>query len=191
MTSRTTGLPYVLTAGHCLDPFPNHESDWYGYFAGGDAVKIGPNHSPYISGANGDAGLITVDTNNSLWWLSSLKPKPWVFIQASGTGSTRRTEEYRIRKVLFSNKGQTLCWSGATSGAHCGTVLNPSSKRQRFGVLHTCGTAGGDSGAPVVSAGTARGLVIGYTREEPCNMYYQSAKLAQDLLNVNVKTSSP
>lgn len=154
-------------------------------------MKIGPNHSPYISGANGDAGLITVDTNNSLWWLSSLKPKPWVFIQASGTGSTRRTEEYRIRKVLFSNKGQTLCWSGATSGAHCGTVLNPSSKRQRFGVLHTCGTAGGDSGAPVVSAGTARGLVIGYTREEPCNMYYQSAKLAQDLLNVNVKTSSP
>jgi hypothetical protein len=51
--------------------------------------------------------------------------------------------------------------------------------------------AGGDSGAPVVIGGQARGLAIGHTAAEPCHLYYQSVVLAQGALNVKVATTAP
>jgi YD repeat-containing protein len=194
--SRTTGKPYVLTAGHCFNGYDNDNSVWKAFPLDlYEGLTIGPNHNPYINNETGDAGLITV-SDDSPWWTTPLKPKPWVFIQASkAAGQTRRTEHYRIRSVSTSRKNETLCWSGATTGGHCGLVIEQSSNNARLGVMDVrphnseC-VQGGDSGSPVVLGGSARGIITSHTALQPCHVYYQSARLAQDRLNVDILTTS-
>jgi hypothetical protein len=77
-------------------------------------------------------------------------------------------------------------------------VLNPSSQNKRFGVLDipngnrdTPCIDGGDSGAPLVIGGQARGLMVGHIGLQRCHAYYQSAVLALRGLNVKLVTTAP
>ncbi len=213
VVSRTTGKPYVLTAGHCLGGFDNDSSRWTSsntYDTSNDdgaaiatPVEIGPGHNPFINGDNGDAGLIAVN-DDSEWWDtvdSEDKPAPEVFFQRNRSGlaaPARRQEHYRIRIAQTSYKNQTLCWSGATTGGHCGKVLNSSSQNARLGVLDSpkgngnapC-IAGGDSGAPLVIGGQAHGILKGHIPLQRCHIYYQGVVALRTALNVQVITTAP
>jgi YD repeat-containing protein len=213
VVSRTTGKPYVLTAGHCLGGFDNDSSRWTSsntYDTSNDdgaaiatPVEIGPGHNPFINGDNGDAGLIAVN-DDSEWWDTvdpEDKPAPEVFFQRNRSGlaaPARRQEHYRIRIAQTSYKNQTLCWSGATTGGHCGKVLNSSSQNARLGVLDSpkgngnapC-IAGGDSGAPLVIGGQAHGILKGHIPLQRCHIYYQGVVALRTALNVQVITTAP
>jgi hypothetical protein len=85
--------------------------------------------------------------------------------------------------------------TGERTGSRCGQVTDLNvqidsgqggifgHKVKHLGKLRSCGLAAGDSGGPVFKRGVAYGVL---TNTRGCDVYFQGAVTAQDLLNVDV-----
>jgi Trypsin len=178
--SRSDGLWYVLTAGHCGG------GTWRTRFSNGTEHVIGPWHNGHF-GTNGDAQIIRV--NNPSGW----SPRPWVLVEASD--DTTRDESYVISAVRGSTVGQRICKTGYAGSTDCGTVTRLGVTVNYSGtIVHGLGEANfcvipGDSGGPVYASHNAYGLVSGrVVGASPCRSFYQGAAGAQNLMNVNIAT---
>jgi len=195
--SRGDQAPYVLTAGHCFDNFPNNSSEWGAvnpFLPVGPYQLIGFNRNPYVFGSDGDAGLVGI-RGTSYWAGTALQP--WVFVTRSTSGSTRRDEEYVIRTAHYNQRNRIVCMSGARNGSRCGRVTDVNvessgalagiftTRVKHLGKLLACGVGHGDSGGPVFKRGVAYGIL---SAARGCDVYFQGAITAQNLLNVDIMT---
>lgn len=200
--SKSDDKPYLMTAGHCFDGFEDDESTWEAFLPGlVDGEEIGLNHNPYLFGDDGDVGLISIESG-SLWRTPSVggKIKPLIYVRKSGTGSTPQAPAYYIRRVGTSVEGKILCATGATNGSSCGEVtrLDVSVKVgegvlglsgtgvDHLGEMKNCDPSEGDSGGPVFKRHVAYGLLQG--AKDDCRIYFQSARRAENALNVRIVT---
>lgn len=178
--SRTDGVWYALTAGHCGG------GTWVTRFADGSQHTIGPWHNGTFS-SSGDAEIIRI-SNPSGW-----NPRPWVLVEASA--DTTRNESYTISAVGGSSIGMRICKTGYSGSTDCGTVTRLDVTVD-YGsvVVHHLGEANfcvipGDSGGPVYASHRAYGLTSGHVPgASPCRSFYQGAAGAQNLMNVNIAT---
>jgi YD repeat-containing protein len=187
---RDNNAPLLLTAGHCMkgktlgSPFTR----FYAYESNSFPVDLGAPREFY-NGVQGDAGVINIPSD---WQGSRLRP--WVFMQSNGHG-LRRNPHHLIRLVQTSHPHQVICISGARTGGHCGKVLATrvtADKYRNMGLMKACGILEGDSGGPIVGmGGSARGLVSFTVTANPCHVGFQSARLAQDGLGVDILTQAP
>lgn len=149
---------FFITAGHCTS------STWYGRFVSDGAWrKIGTRHVNSYYGSNGDASLITVDSN-ATW-----APQGIVYVRPSaGAYPTTENASYSIKALGAANVGDYVCHTGATLGTRCGKVEAAStSTTYKDGV--TVGNLArvkytacqGDSGGPVYRSNTAFGIHSG------------------------------
>lgn len=177
--SRSDNVLYAMTAGHCGG------GTWTTNFTDGTTHTIGPVHNS-VYGAAGDAQIIRI-SNPSGW-----SPRAWVLVRASA--DTTRDETYHIGSVGGSTIGMRICKTGYTAGSDCGTVteLNYTATYgvQHLGVANFC-VSPGDSGGPVYASHVAYGITSGHrTGASPCRSYYQGARGAEDLMNVNIALGS-
>lgn len=113
-------------------------------------------------------------------------PRPWVYVHASD--DTTRDPNYRIRGTSTTPEGTRVCMSGARSGTDCGHVTGHYRAPTGFAIASYC-NFNGDSGAPVYSAGMARGINYGVLGGD-CNSLYQGVREAARELNVYVVTTN-
>lgn len=177
-TSRTDGLFYALTAGHC------GASVYYSRFADGDAHRIGRVHKREFSEA-GDAGIVRIE-NVDGW-----TPLPFVAVFRSGL--TDRDEMYPIYAVAGSVVGMRVCKTGYATDTHCGTVTKLGvTANYKEGSVRGLAEANycanrGDSGGPVYASHIAFGITSGFRQgASPCESLYQGVTRAQNLLNVDL-----
>lgn len=188
--SRSDGLPYLFTAGHCLQS--HHTTTWDTWTPGPQTWRqIGRRHNHVFGNNQGDFGIIRV--NDGTYW----NPRAWLLLY-DGPDSTRNTR-YVVQRTSLSRKGMRICYSGAFSGSRCGEVdkLGDSVTDKNgittvgLGRFHGAGCGlPGDSGGPTFSYGTAYGLLVG-RRNTPilgCRLYYQGINGAASTMNVWVNT---
>jgi hypothetical protein len=153
--STVDGKWYVMTAGHCGAPgrtfyvYQHRTNTWH---------VLGHMHNRVWGGASGDDdfGIITID--NVPGW----NPQPWVYVHPSA--DTVYNATYTISGTEGSKQGMRVCVSGAISGSDCGSVETLG----MGGLARVDLCAGpGDSGAPIFSAGKARGLLKGANAPDP------------------------
>lgn len=184
--SRTDGVRYLLTAGHC-----NAGGTWTTRFANGETHVIGPRHNSYYN-ADGDAMIIRL--NNPSGW----NPKPWVFV--TGSDGTTRNEGYGIARDGSTTIGMAVCMTGQRDGTQCGEVID-NDTGGAGGVRHVAQVdggciRGGDSGGAVYKSGTAYGIVHGGYfpggNNNVCSItwLYQGVRGAMSKLNVRLVTTS-
>jgi hypothetical protein len=188
--SRSDGKEYVMTAGHCLDDFPDDRSQWGVLDSRKKAYLLGSAHRWYY-GDHGDLGIVEVEPLSDF---SNILQRSMVYVARSTTGSTTRNPHYRIRRTAYNQVGRIVCMTGATTGSRCGEVkkLNTAVKKSLFegrikhlGKLYSCGVKRGDSGGPIIKSGTAYGMIVS-KRLFGCNVYFQGAKTAENELNVSI-----
>lgn len=211
-TGRSSGNPYVLTAGHCVaEPYRNdgNKSAWNSNHV---AHPIGPgqNTSFYHGPSNakfGDAGIVRVDydaNTNGQW--GSLRP--WVLVRAGGCSdggclATGSDGEYYIngQPQLLDTLRDRVCSTGTTSGlTWCGIVEDlgyeaiyympgvdgyTSHRVKGLSTTNICNRSG-DSGGPVFVAHSAYGLQSG-GYDVLCSMTYYPIQYAEHDMNFDVK----
>jgi hypothetical protein len=181
--SKVDDKRYLFTAGHCGEA-SGTTANWTTKTYGGSAINyiIGPVwHWEWNSG--GDMGIIRI--NNVTWW----NPKPWVFV-TDGPDSNR-DETYHISSDNLSVLGMRICTTGAKYGrTDCGfvtqigvTVTYGGVTVKHLGRGSFCGVQG-DSGSPMYALHVAYGLQVSGFSE--CDSLYQSIRIAEQKLNVNV-----
>lgn len=194
--SRSDGKPYVMTAGHCYE-MSDIGRIFYARNSANGSDPIGPLHNRYYVRTRWalsmyeDAAIITVDDARHP---ERQLLRPWI---VAGNQSQVTNPQFEIQGVGYSWEGKTLCFSGAISGGHCGTVEALGKARGHAGYIRMCpegSTVGktriGDSGGPFFSVsssdgGLAHGMLTGVPkREKPCISQYSSA--ASDAAKMNV-----
>ena len=203
-TSRGSVEPQLLTAGHCAESaasvFYEPGVTYYepgSYLTASAAV---PNtFSPiglawrWVNGTDGDFGLIAIE-DPTAW-----DPRPWIRLRngsdcSSGT-CTAITESFRywITADAGSVVGMRVCAGGPYEGrTHCSKVtavgvtqtFSDGTTVSGLGKTSLCAKPG-DSGAPVFSLNTARGLVVGGIPGS-CTTYYQGVGAAENVLGVDI-----
>ncbi|HEY0249970.1 MAG TPA: S1 family peptidase [Kofleriaceae bacterium] len=185
---KSSGLPYLLTAGHC---FAGGFDDWFTFFT--------PNGAAHAIGAKGvgaftsteDAGLIHIA--NAKGW----KPAPWIVVHTGK--STAFNSHYVIRSNGTSSMNRFVCHNGVTSGTSCGRVVNPNTTvpyedeqhhvhQQHNQTLTTMCGAKGDSGGPVFVSHQALGTfsLAGHFTNGTCAGSYQRISLTEKQLGISV-----
>jgi hypothetical protein len=192
-SSRTNGVLYEFTAGHCAAE--DHTDSWATYFPDASVHKIGTVHS-YVFGG-GDEAILNIN-NPSGWQL----PQGWVYVLAGpGTGVGGLNEEYPISSAQYSTQGARECATGAVSGSVCGTVVSLGHSAfectsngicawvNNLGEDSFCET-NGDSGGPVFASHQAFGLASAQGTDPLhgylCVTYFQGIIGAENALNVNI-----
>lgn len=216
--SMTNGLPYLITAGHCLDANgagnfndPAHHAqmwrqrmhvDWSDH-------NVGPNHSHRL-GAEGDMAILHVD-NPGGWGGADGDPDPWVVVLSSegtnGAPNTAENFQYYLdgigtwADVGMGINGGYICSTGDTTGTRCGqiTAINQNltySGRTVLGLAEVnYRSCRGDSGGPVFKNRLAFGITVA-AEVDPLDVdcgapsYYQGASGIQTSLNVWILTRS-
>jgi Trypsin len=188
--SRSDGVRYVMTAGHCLQ---GNNVDWWTWWENGEAHRIGPPHTPrVVNDFDTDAGLLRI--NNPSGW----NPRPWVVVLSSGgPRPTVEDEDYPIRAkgTAASIVGEYVCKTGTTTLTECGIVTGTGFTAGGTGHLarvEVC-TLTGDSGGPYYVNRTAYGIHSAGT-SNPCGTAYYQGLLAagigaEDRLNVDLVLS--
>ncbi len=196
--SRTDGLPYVITAGHCLT---NVTASYKASMPGDSDAEIGPRHPGWQiadPGENGDFGLIRIVSGSSYANIFGA----YIYVSAYRYRKILipRTPAYQIRNVKYNSR-VIVCMSARGGKTVCGRVVRLGRKKDKLGhiKLFKCdpGSNGdrtrivpGDSGAPVFKSGTALGVVLGYLTDDPCTVVFSGARLAEDSLHVNIRRVS-
>lgn len=180
--SRSDAKLYFLTAGHCRT-FDN-TNQWFTFLATGNEKVLGPFHNHYDSGF-GDAGIIRVLDETG--WV----PRSWVFV--TGGSETNSNHQYRIRSDADPTQGQRICITGAFFGrSDCGVVTNPDYCCTPGGgrLRASYCSVDGDSGGPVYATNTAFGVHEGRLSIGLCDAVATRARVAEDLMNVNITHAS-
>lgn len=194
--------PAALTAGHCVatlsgtSPYRVYQSRRSGHTVYlGDrlgAVRAGQYHA----GRHGDNALISLAAGR--------RAEPDVFI-----GGRRSTRTAPITSAVQPARGMSgLCYSGATTGEHCGfrIVQGPHTIpfddrghhyviRHEWAMVGPCTARAGDSGAPVYRPGPngdgAVGIVsAGGSVGNRCAVYFTPVALAMRHLHASLMTAS-
>jgi len=182
--SKVDTKKYVMTAGHCLD-LSGQGGTWYAYQPStGMRHVVGPEHSNVFD-STGDFGIVRID--NVAGW----NPKHWVYVHASA--DTTLDPDYYIIDDAGSGLGMRVCLTGARTGTDCGDVEDLGVRDQNFpytdelGQVDLC-AGPGDSGGPIYSNHTARGILHGGPTQGPAcfNILYQGVAEAERRLNVNI-----
>lgn len=185
--SRSNGIPYVLTAGHCLRD--DHVNTWNSRTDTGTLHSVGDAHS-WTFGADGDFGIVRIA--NSYW-----TPDGYVFV--SGSSQTTQDSLYEIHGAIRSSVGSVICITSGpvllANGRHttCGSVtrldvtVNYSGTIvSHLGEADACSGVQGSSGGPYYKAGYGYGIQSG-TRGT-CDVFYQGLIGALSGSNVELYT---
>jgi hypothetical protein len=148
--SRTYGIYYFLTAGHCgaANRWDTRDADLTVY-------QVGPTHSLEWNEVS-DSMIIRVLVPT--FW----DPAPWVFV--TGDDGQAYNQSRIMREVGTTTEGMPICMTGRMGGTECGEVIRRSTPGIRITdaaeVEGGC-IRGGDSGGSVYSGTTAYGIVHG------------------------------
>jgi hypothetical protein len=195
--SRATGRSGVLTAGHCVATLPGKPS-----YALHQTTNVGATHTDpgvllakiqrgqYRMGVNGDSAVGFLAKNASV--------RPYLFV--GGTRSKLTIPVVGIRAPRYKMK---ICYSGATSGEHCGYRITDLPHGTRpftdpnggpsYKIGHEwgaksghCTSRPGDSGSPVYqrvdNQAYAVGILSGAYNKDQCEMFFTPIGLALDQL---------
>jgi V8-like Glu-specific endopeptidase len=201
--SRSTGALGVITAGHCVATLPGgpafmvHQTERLPGDDTAPGAYLGRvTRSNYRLGSDGDSAFIQLGGGR--------RAEPYVF-----TGGTRSSTAIPVAGLGQLQSGIQVCYSGATSGEHCGfTVEGPpedvnfKSNGSQVTISHEwratgadCTSRKGDSGSPVYirSGGVAYAVGIlsgGQVQPNSCPFYFTPIKLALQLYDVRLRTAS-
>lgn len=188
--ARKGEVRYLLTAGHCIAPAPRLA---YAFDSAKVIIQLGEESQSVFSAA-GDVGLVRTGFTSSA---------PFVFVNRSSSPPlkpTSRDPSYPIRRVRFARPGRVYCMTGFRLRTDCGTVLNIGKEEdivtddgvqtvRNLGEMRICGVSPGDSGGPIYKSGTAHGIAVGRGRDDRrCSVFFQGARSAQDLLDMEIVT---
>lgn len=181
--SKVDSKLYQFTAGHCAKG-GQQVDNWSTLFTDGTDHVIGPVHHWYWW-TQGDMAIMRI--NNVPGW----NPKAWVHVTSGPDTNTDTT--YHISSDKTSVVGMRICSTGGSYGrSDCGEVTHLGVTQTYGGVtVHHlgrssgCGT-NGDSGAPMYALHVAYGLLVAGPTGGGCGIYYQSIRLAENKMNVNV-----
>jgi streptogrisin C len=180
--SKVNTEKYIMFAGHCRDY--GGGGTWYVYQPStGIRHAVGLVHNSVFD-STGDFAIVHID--NVAGW----NPKHWVYVHASA--DTALDPDYYIIDDAGSAPGIRVCLSGARTGTHCGDVDDVGVRDQNFpytdelAQVDLC-AGPGDSGGPIYSNHTARGILHGGPEGGACfNILYQGVQEAERRLNVNI-----
>lgn len=185
--SKSTGAPYVMTAGHCFDTATERsitvtspQTDNIPHVIGG--------YRNHCFATDCDFAVVTINNAGTTGW----NIRAWVAVTSSGgVDGSLQNLEYPIKGTGTSSEQMRVCTTGAYWGyTSCGrvTATNATLDGTYTGLARTdmCGT-NGDSGAPVYSYNIAYGLQVG--GPATCETYYQGIGEALLLMNVNMTIS--
>ena len=206
--SRSNGVLYMLTAGHCLNSAVN--APYYGFQMGppSGAHLLGPIHNedygngaPYYS----DEGIIQI-TNTAGW-----AARAWVLVYdgsaVAGSGpDPTRDYAYNISSDAGSAASDVrVCFTGEGSGTtNCGKVTNPYAGAsycdahgencvvvEELEKTNFC-VRGGDSGGPVYAAHKGYGIIEGGSTTCGSGEYafFVPLSKAEHDMNVNLATGT-
>lgn len=140
---------WIMTAGHCIQSAGSN-TGWQMKTSGGSLYFIGSGgQNQYVqpAGSGPDWGLIFLNST----YTQRANAANWVIAPGNS--------QHQITGWNAPFAGETLCYTGTTSGIKCGTVT----RRNAVNLWETTGmaTQGGDSGSPVWDGGAARGILDG------------------------------
>lgn len=182
-----TGEIGVITAGHC---YANAEPVTHA------GIVLGP-AGPRSFGGEADAAFVT----HSLIAPTFL-PSNWIYASNSDIEHAITS----VQPIATEAAGQSVCRAGRTTSLRCGTITHVNATVVASGVTlrnqrvtNICALPG-DSGGPVYSGGTFRGIVsagnfvtvngVNQCHSAPFSTY-SAAERIQSALGVRVLTSSP
>lgn len=181
VTSKSNGLPYMLTAGHC---FPTGGGTPRGFNADGSRRDYGYLQRALANDPNGDYAIFGP---GSTGW----NPRPLVAVL--DRGQTAQDLTYYISDDQYANAGTRVCFTGGrTRTTRCGDVTDNSYvfNGQYLQRANYCDANAGDSGGPVFASHTAYGIhtatiTVGGVPQS-CDKLFTSIVSAENTLNVNV-----
>jgi hypothetical protein len=140
---------WIMTAGHCIQSAGNNIG-WQMKTSGGSLYFIGSggqNQFVQPAGSGPDWGLIFLNST----YTQRSNAANWVIVPGNS--------QHQVTGWNGPFAGETVCYTGTTSGIHCGTVTT----RNASNLWETTGMPvnGGDSGSPVWDGGAARGILDG------------------------------
>jgi hypothetical protein len=109
--SRSDGVRYLLTSGHC----GRGDLLWETRNADSTVRPVGHEHRA-INDARGDAMIIRLSSQHQS------AQRPWVFV--TGGSGTTRDESYLIHRIGATSIGMSVCMTGRRDGTQCGTVTD-------------------------------------------------------------------
>jgi hypothetical protein len=153
---RSNGTKVVITAGHCVEGFPDILDANGTHIGKGSATRF-----PSV-----DMGLMTVDAEDT--------QRAYV--------DTRKGTTVAITGMSKAPVGTSICKAGNTTGWTCGTITHYNQSVRYSGetttttglARSTVCTEGGDSGGAYISGNTAQGLTSGGPGNSECG-YNQGA----------------
>jgi hypothetical protein len=191
--STIDGLPYLMTAGHCLRDAPT--ATWYSRDAQGNFAAVGTAHSfkaqrpgPQADDHD-DAGLIRLPLTGPF-----SKYKAWVVVTKSGGDvDSPRNTAYEIRDVRPTPEELTVCTTAGILNrvgrfTQCGDVTDNDARQGSLSHLvevGICQMVKGSSGGPVYREHIAYGILAA-SAKVGCLTYYQSALKAAEALHVRI-----
>ncbi len=138
---------YVLTAGHCLDPnFGSGIGATWNHPSSPNTPLGTGAFEDFYSGSSADIGAINDSESGAKNFVYTTSNTSFLSI----TGKVTNSNQY---------VGRSICRSGLTSGWDCGVIVQTNSTYLVSGVtlnhqwLTSFGSAGGDSGAPMLCGG--------------------------------------
>jgi V8-like Glu-specific endopeptidase len=197
-----TGAKGALTAGHCVatmsDPpaYLVHQTE----AQGGDGTAPGDllgkvTRSKYTLGPNGDSAFVALAPGRDA--------RPLIF-----TGGPSSRTAIPVAGLEDPQPGMQVCYSGATTGEHCGFTIVGGAQSVNFKSSHGTVTIGnewrasgarctsrrGDSGSPVYteSGGVAYAVGIlsgGQVKAGQCPFYFTPVSLAMRLYHLTLITT--
>ncbi|MGI8416205.1 MAG: S1 family peptidase [Nakamurella sp.] len=167
--SNSNSIPYVLTAGHCIQETGGNLVDWFAARPDGSTYPLGKSHSYIVSSAS-DSGIVQVNSE-----LTFGAGRVAVAASTGGGHPTSVNDSYPISSTPGASGslvGQYICKSGATGGTGCGRLqavnhTSPDTGNTGFGELvfdqnangiyyhYACA---GDSGGPIFVSGVGYGI---------------------------------
>jgi streptogrisin C len=141
---------WIMTAGHCVRG-AGDSTGWKMIHSSGSQYWIGSGGlHQYVTpaGAGPDWGLIYLNAT----YTQRANAANWVVAPGNS--------QHAITSWSGPFAGETVCFSGATSGIHCGTVTRMNGSN--LWETKNMPTQAGDSGSPVWDGAAARGILDGW-----------------------------
>jgi 16S rRNA C1402 (ribose-2'-O) methylase RsmI len=184
-TGLATGNRFVLTAGHCVDPYIK---EWDAYDHNGNGQYLGVTEQAFWGTGGHDLAKIRV--NGSKYW--DISPWPTQVIEWSGATDTMINSARSITAESNSYVGEQACLTGTTTGTSCGFVTEMGKSVggtfqgtayvvNHLSKLSSVCNATGNSGGPVFTGNTALGITSFADGELPeCSNYDLYSEITED-----------
>ena len=184
-TGLATGNRYVLTAGHCVDPYIK---EWDAYDHNGAGQYLGVTEQAFWGTGGHDLAKIRV--NGSKYW--DMSPWPTQVIEWSGETDTMINSARPITAESNSYVGEQACLTGTSTGTSCGLITEMGKSVSgtyqgtayvvnHLSKLSSVCNATGNSGGPVFTGNTALGITSFAESALPeCSNYDLYSEITED-----------